>query len=942
MNKKDLTVLSTVICRTPAFSFNKKFQNIWPRLKEIIKDSSPEFYALIKDVNAVEVDSLPVKMNFSIWKYANRAQYRATPFGKFASLTMVPIEPSQISEEFIQISEDMNLHRFVSWTNKIDLDLLPVTYIEKASSYQTNASYYIVGDEIRFLFNNEGTFNLTAIEHHESIVRILNYCLLKRSKEELYQCVFDALQLNENEVDELIENMIDSQLLLTDVHPNIIGSDYFERVNFQVKEESKQYIIAERKLLSGGISSKRLENLKELIHVLDGILPIVENDNLSNFKQRFFKRYEHRFEIPLLEALDPEIGIGYTDLINESGSHSLVDEIGNSGKGDYSHPKITYSALHRFLLNNIASKEPIQLEDFKVSDNKESGLPNSFSALVQFTEENVIVKQIGGCTATSLIGRFTIASNALESFGREITNLEEEANPEVLFFDIAYQAESHVDDVNRRRALHSFELPILTWSESNNILELNDLKVSIIGGEIVLRSRKYNKRVIPRLASAYNYSRSDLSVFRFLSDLQHQGLHANLTVSPDVMFPRLNHYPRVQYKDIILSPEKWLVPEAFCKKTNFETEKLGELKKWLNGKGISGTFLSGFSDQKLCFDPSKDEDLSSFLLFCRNRKDLYIEEAFLPQNSLVKDERGNPYLAEFILSFSHDRTLYKPVSFPSVNTSSLKKRDSRKQFIPGSEWLYLKIYCHPNRSNELLSTNISDGMVKNRMRIKKWFFIRYQDPEHHLRLRIHLKSPLDLSFVLAGFQDDFEVHIQNGTVQDLQLAVYNRELDRYGNGGIEEMESVFALDSKVILILLEENLAVEDLYAVSIDLLIDTMEKLNFALKDQLSFVKKMAQSFSNEHNVDGAGFKKINTRFRGFYKTYSNLSLKKSLRSSLSNLSDKYKTELENSDSEMRETLLADVFHMHVNRLFAQKQRVHELIIYEFAFICLKKKARY
>src|SRR5690606_28498625 len=124
-------------------------------------------------------------------------------------------------------------------------------------------------------------------------------------------------------------------------------------------------------------------------------------------------------------------------------------------KGDHSDPAIRYSALHRFILNSIANKEPIQLEDFKGSDPQKSGLPNTFSALVQFTEENVIVKQVGGSTATALIGRFTIASNELESFGKEIAHLEEKANPEVLFFDIAYQAETHVDDVNRRRGIYS-------------------------------------------------------------------------------------------------------------------------------------------------------------------------------------------------------------------------------------------------------------------------------------------------------------------------------------------------------------------------------------------------------------------------------------------------------------------------------------------------------
>jgi len=70
-------------------------------------------------------------------------------------------------------------------------------------------------------------------------------------------------------------------------------------------------------------------------------------------------------------------------------------------------------------------------------------------------------------------------------------------------------------------------------------LLLSDLWVRYENNEIILESKKLGKRVIPRLSSAYNYNHSDLPVFRFLCDLQHQSIQSNLTLNLSSLFPAL-------------------------------------------------------------------------------------------------------------------------------------------------------------------------------------------------------------------------------------------------------------------------------------------------------------------------------------------------------------------------------------------------------------------
>ncbi len=67
------------------------------------------------------------------------------------------------------------------------------------------------------------------------------------------------------------------------------------------------------------------------------------------------------------------------------------------------------------------------------------------------------------------------------------------------------------------------------------------------------------------MPSAYNYSRSNLPVFRFLCDLQHHKIKSNLNFDIRESFPNLIRYPRVVYKDIIVSRAMWLVPAGIIK-----------------------------------------------------------------------------------------------------------------------------------------------------------------------------------------------------------------------------------------------------------------------------------------------------------------------------------------------------------------------------------------
>jgi hypothetical protein len=122
--------------------------------------------------------------------------------------------------------------------------------------------------------------------------------------------------------------MHDLQLLFTDYDPNIIGKDYFGRLGLTATEGLPKYLIAQRTVLSGNIEERLLQAIPGLIKTLQGILPANDREALSQFVVRFKKKFEEQ-EVPLLLALDPEMGVGYDELEQAGQNDDFIAKLNN-------------------------------------------------------------------------------------------------------------------------------------------------------------------------------------------------------------------------------------------------------------------------------------------------------------------------------------------------------------------------------------------------------------------------------------------------------------------------------------------------------------------------------------------------------------------------------------------------------------------------------------
>lgn len=277
---------------------------------------------------------------------------------------------------------------------------------------------------------------------------------------------------------------------------------------------------------------------------------------------------------------------------------------------------------------------------------------------------------------------------------------------------------------------------------------------------------------------------------------------------------------------------------------------------------------------------------------------------------------------------------------------------TKQKFIIGEEWLYYKIYCGVKTADLLLIETIKPliNQLLNNQQIDQWFFIRYKDPEPHIRLRFHFNDITKIAFVINAVKENLKESIENQSIHKIQIDTYNRELFRYGRNAIEFAETLFYNDSECITSALQliEN---EDL------LLLFTLKNTtdlihSFGLNDEefLAFVNQQMRHFKEEFKVDKKAnkqlLKKYNERKKDLTQFLTNLNKINKYKPLNVLLKLKNKNDIfaihELSKQNNLNTIknkLSSFIHMSINRSFRSKQRLYEMLCYDFLVRYYKSK---
>ncbi|MHB8206980.1 lantibiotic dehydratase [Mucilaginibacter sp.] len=959
-----------------------------PFFRSALYLASPSFFSSLEQRH-FQSEKLSEKEKITLRKYINRYCFRPTPFGLFSSVSLIQWATAPGPQVQAPPNFTVSIHADQTYQAILGQDLLDKE-LNGLASYEANPSIYRALNEYRFFRTGldesfrQREYLLQSIAFSKLLKDLIAYCRPGRTLQEITLYLMASAACSGTEGKEYANFLIDAQLLVNRLRPNITGPDYLGRLagivnNYQkntsrtqaigrlteasikdlpiepgsfqsLSRELKNLLPAKRADLNPdqlsvilhrspenqAIDIRYQEQLRDGIYALDVLSP---KDQLPAMAQ-FISSYQQHFEeqrLSLLHALDPETGIGYQQAVPEM-HNPLLETLHISYKTS-AEPATSWTAVHSLLMETWlrhakAERPVIRLEEKeiqKLQSPDEQKQVLGLSVLFRVIDEKVFIESAGGINAPALMGRFTMVSDASREAAKNMARQQELQNPDIIFAELLHLADPHVDNVNRRESIYHYELPITAVSTlpAEQQLELSNLYISIENNLAVLYSEKHGKRVIPRLTSAYNHSLNKLPLFRFLADLSYQYGRYNLAFDLRLYFPNLSFYPRVAYKDTLLSLATWIIsPEqvnGLQHQDNIQT--ITAFKKLSSSIHLPEHFSLVEGDQQLVFNQKKDEDILFFCNCIRQKKEAVLKE--FPAQADIR--QFNAYVLP-----GEPLGLPLPQNIKSGKTDPAVK--TQRKYVPGSEWLYLKFYVPKTGTDRLLLQlqplfNKQYGAGK----ISKWFFIRYEDHSPHIRLRLQV-APKAISEVLTAFKEKLADRIRQHVVREYQIDVYSRELERYAAAGMEKTESFFWASSELVLSFLKQNnlqmagtahhFALYSTLPIIQEFIPDLNEQLQFTLAGYQAFLPEFTDqpvkvALDKKYRELASG---IQTALKAEHPSLMSGSIKagrnfnKTLRAVQESIPEK---------DERRIPYLRSIIHMHLNRIFTDESRKQEMVTY-------------
>lgn len=719
---KYYTILPEVVLRNTSGSFNGlkrcnyndiEFLFYQDNIQESIRVSSLDLYEKIKKYNSLNnKDKIRVKNAFI--RYFSRRSTRCTPFGLFAGCSVVTLGDQ--TDILLSSQKKYHTHLDLSYLSYLSHSLAEIPEIKYKLKFYPNNSLYRVGDEYRYIeyyyMHNERTYQISAVKRTDYLENILELC--KKGKTiDVVSNYLENLGVPINIVIDYIDDLIGSQILLSELEPVIIGDDVLHRILSILRNNGidnvfyhtlnevsniiasmdlcgnnrmEKYDLIESLINSLGFDYDRKyliqvdissifinsqigvsvrREVESVVTFLNKIISKKEDSNLQEFQRAFERRYTDK-EVPLLIALDPEIGIGYpvNDNIQDVSlllkNFVLPEKKKNMEKIELDNVQLT---ILKKISDGISFLEEIELvdHDFIDCDEDWENLPDSFSVFFEIIKDTnmqtlIRLKSIGHSSAANLLSRFTFGNKDFENLVKKITTKEQAMNPNVILAEIVHLPDLRIGNVLSHPRFRDYEIVYLANSsiKLDKMILGSDIMISIKKGKLFLRSKTLDKEIRPCLTNAHNYSLSTIPLYRFLADMQHYDKRTTLAFDIGRLMDILSYIPRIRYKNTILFLASWhILVEEIKPFISISDENIlfFKIMEWRKKKKIPQYSILADGDNELFVDWNDLHSIQAFLSVVKNRHSFILKEfLYDEENAVIKDELGNIYMNECIIS----------------------------------------------------------------------------------------------------------------------------------------------------------------------------------------------------------------------------------------------------------------------------------------------------
>lgn len=376
-----------------------------------------------------------------------------------------------------------------------------------------------------------------------------------------------------------------------------------------------------------------------------------------------------------------------------------------------------------------------------------------------------------------------------------------------------------------RPPVRQFEI---VWGTSPGVgasqaIPVNELQVRVRDGRLRLSWGANGLDVNVCMGHMLNYTRAPV-VCRFLADVGRQGVAqlSGFWWGPATQFPFL---PRVESGRVILRSAQWNLHSATLNR-EFQPRQpkvfFDAFERWRERWNPPRFVYLAEHDNRLLLDLDSEidqDELRRSAITVPTSGRLILEEACPGlDEAWAEGERGR-YMTEIVVSLirhSDGQASTVPRStacaasqapayaeWPS-ELPAVQEQESRLR-PPGSDWLFLKLYCHAHTLENLILGPIREftSEVKEADLCLDSFWMRYADPDPHVRVRFTGDCERLTQELLPRTCKWASSLMACGKCIRFAVDTYDRELERYGGPeGTALAESLFCHDSHCITDLL--------------------------------------------------------------------------------------------------------------------------------------------
>jgi class I lanthipeptide synthase len=1004
-----------------------------PEVRQALFVASPSLEASIENWKHEPESKKGVQTERALIRYFVRMCGRSTPFGIFSGCSVIRNSGSADGLEIKIMLQGRENYRCSS---RLDFDyLFALTRslrcnpsIGDALRYWPNSSLWKIGDSYHYV---ESRLSKSGRTHHvvhvygdrylEAVLeRAKNGATISELVHEL-RALENEAEISEMEGREFIKEMIDSEVLISTLFPRLTGGapldDIIEQLarigpaaemtqvlswtreqmealdaaELGIKPEqysritavleklpvkpdpSRLYQVDMIKPIShGSVPQLVLEELGKGAKILSVFAGRWEHEELRLFRETFTARYETAY-VPLLEVLDPDVGIGFGASSQNDGSPLIRDlPVGGSEKQSKISFRDAHALLLRKVLNAVAeqrSEMEIDFPDLMAMESTVDSLPYSFSLTatleaasteaMQKGDFRILLKGAAGPSGAIMLGRFCACDAALTNDVRGYLREEASHDSEAVYAEIVYLPEGRIGNVLCRPVLRDYEITYLGRSGASQEFQLpaSDLLVTVTGSQIVLFSKRLQRRIIPRMTNAHGYLKPTLPpVYRFLCYLQHQsgvGI-PTFTWGPLASLPFL---PRLRVGKIIVTCAQWRL-EGVDLKSILDQDKASafvavqnvrqklKLPRWIQMQE---------SDHTLPVDLDNPLSVDAFTHVLKRTGQAVLIEMWPAPDRLCVDGPEGRFQHELVVPFM--RSANSPVAANGnihVSSPCAESIDRlQRKLSPGSDWLYVKLYGGVAVLDDVL-TKSCPPILETALRssiISRWFFVRYADPHPHLRLRFNGPSRRLLN-ELVPLLEAFNERVAQGELWKIQFDTYEREIERYGGyAGLLAAEDIFFADSESILEILpalQSDDGLDNRWRIALLGLDRLLSDMEFNLESKRAIMERLRSSYEREFKVNSLLRKQLGDKFRTHRRavetvfgqsqpgsvfdlansTFNRRSVRvRNALAAIKSLPDDTRAQFNMQDQAV------NYLHMHVNRLIRSAPRPHELALYDILF---------